>query len=306
MDTTRGFITVATGKDRYYIMAHNLLRSCRFHSKSPVPFAIICDRTNEWTAGFDSVILLDASAGAYVDKMRILDLSPFDETLFIDADSLVYRDLNEMWPLFEGAPDVGVVGATFPLYSEKGWWDVKNLGELRDKVDYKLICQGGVYFVRKNGKELPGFIETCRYIEQHYFEYHFSMCGYVLADETIFSLASCVHHFKPVTHWTEVFAYYPYTKDLVADMLSGVLEFNWTEFPVRRYKNAFLIHFGTAHVLHRWLYKREVFKLKRGPVGLSNIGDYLLLWGRHMWGKLVMTLGRFFNKKYNYPVEVYE
>ena len=306
MDTTKGFITVATGKDRYYIMAHNLLRSYRFHSKSPKPFAIICDRTNKWTADFDSVVILENPARTYMDKMRILDLSPFDETLFIDADSLAYRDLNEMWPIFNDGPDLGVVGTTFPLDSEKGWWDVKNLGELQNKVDYKLICQGGVYFVRKNGKELPGFIETCRFIEQHYYEYHFRLCEYYLADENIISLASSVHHFMPAMHWVDIFAYYPYTKNLVADIVSGYLAFNWTEFPEHRYKNSFLIHFGTHCVLNRWLYKREVFKLKSGPVGLSNLGDYLLLRCRHTWNKLAMSFYRVFDKKRMYTMEVYE
>lgn len=306
MDTTKGFITVATGKDRYYIMAHNLLRSYRFHAKSPMPFAIICDRANEWTADFDSVVIVETPTRSYMDKMRILDLSPFDETLFVDADSLAFRDLNEMWSSFEDGPDVGVAGITIPLYSEKGWWDVKNLGELQNKVDYKMTCQGGVYYVRKYGKELPGFIETCRFIEQHYSEYHFHLFGDMLADEPIMSLASCVHHFMPVLYWTDIFAYYPNTKNLVADILSGNVEFDCTEFPGRRYKDSLLIHFGTDYALHRWLYKREVFKLKRGPVGLSNLWDYLLLWSNHKWHKLAMTFFRIFKIKRKIIMEVYE
>lgn len=306
MAANKGFITVATGKDRYYIMAHNLLRSYRFHAKSPMPFAIICDRANEWTADFDSVVIVETPTRSYMDKMRILDLSPFDETLFVDADSLAFRDLNEMWSLFEDSPDVGVVGVTFPLDSKEGWWDVKNLGELQNKVDYKMICQGGVYYVRKCGKELPGFIDTCRFIEQHYSEYHFRVFGAILADEPIMSLASCVHHYMPLKHWTEIFAYYPYTQNLSADIVSGHVAFNWTESPEHRFMNSFLIHFGTVYARHRWLYKREVFKLKRGPVGLSNLWDYLLLWSNHNWHKLAMTFFRIFKIKRKIIMEVYE
>ena len=56
---SRGFITVATGWDRYYILAHNLLVSYKYHCPDPMPFAIICDRHNEWTEDFDQVVLMD-------------------------------------------------------------------------------------------------------------------------------------------------------------------------------------------------------------------------------------------------------
>lgn len=136
-ETRRGFITVATGRELYFIMAHNLLLSYRYHAKTPVPFAILCDRQNEWTADFDQVVIIDRPANSYFDKMRILDLSPFDETIFIDADSLIYRDLTPLWDLFKDGPDVGVLGTVLPLDDGTGWWDIQNLGELGGRVDYK-------------------------------------------------------------------------------------------------------------------------------------------------------------------------
>ena len=46
---TRGFVTIATGDEQYYRIAANLLRSYRFFSASPMPFALICDRENEYS-----------------------------------------------------------------------------------------------------------------------------------------------------------------------------------------------------------------------------------------------------------------
>lgn len=56
---TRGFITIATGKDLYYQLARNLILSYRLFCETPFPFAILCDRENECTALFDKVILFE-------------------------------------------------------------------------------------------------------------------------------------------------------------------------------------------------------------------------------------------------------
>ena len=293
----KGFVTIATGRDRYYILAYNLLLSYRLHSKSAGPFCILCDRQNMWTAEFDDVIIIDSPANDYVDKMRILDLSPYDENIFIDADCLVYRNLTPLWDMFKEGPDVGVLGSTYPLNSDKGWWDVKDLGDLEEKVDYKMTCQGGMYYVRKNGPMLPSFRKTCLYIQEHYFEYHFRMCGNRLADENILCLASCVHHYLPVDDFVNIFAYYPYVRLLDQDILSGTVIFDLREDPDKRFKDSFMIHFGTAIALNRWLYKKEVFKLKNGRICLRNFGPFCVLWLSHAGKKIIMTIKTCLNTK---------
>jgi len=302
MDATKGFITVATGKDRYYILAHNLLLSYRYHNKSQVPFAILCDRENEWTADFDQVVIIDNPTRTLSDKIRILDLAPFDETIFLDSDCLVYRNLEPMWDIFSEGPDVGVLGYTYPLESDKGWWDKKDLGALQGKVDYKMTCQGGVYYIRKNGKVFPAFMETCRYIQQHYTEYKFRIFPYLPEDETIFSLASCVHHYLPVRNWADIFAYYPVVRLIDHDILSGTLEFECTEFQAPRYKASFLLHFGTAYAANRWAYKKDVFKLNKGPILLSNMLDYSMLRLEHTWGKIKKTVLRLLGIQYELKI----
>ena len=41
---TKGFVTIATGKEAYFILAYNLLNSYRKFTKEPLPFAIITDK----------------------------------------------------------------------------------------------------------------------------------------------------------------------------------------------------------------------------------------------------------------------
>ena len=96
----RGFVTMATGSDEYYILARNLLSSYHYFTSSPMPFAIVCDRENEYTAGFDDVVLMDNPSCTVFDKLRLPELVPYEESIFIEPDSLAYRDLNGLWKEF--------------------------------------------------------------------------------------------------------------------------------------------------------------------------------------------------------------
>ena len=72
----RGFVTIATGKKHYYRIAYNLLCSYRTNSGA-FPFAIICDRENEYTAAFDKVVRLDNPSRSYIDKLLLFEYIPF-------------------------------------------------------------------------------------------------------------------------------------------------------------------------------------------------------------------------------------
>ncbi len=84
----RGFITVATGKKHYYELAALLLLSYRRASANPMQFAIIAEEENEFTDSFDLVILTSETEHSFMNKLLVMKLSPFDETIFIDADCL--------------------------------------------------------------------------------------------------------------------------------------------------------------------------------------------------------------------------
>ena len=308
METKKGFITVATGSEQYYILAYYMLLSYRYHSTFPMPFAILCDRHNQWTEEFDEVIIIEKPTYSYCDKLRILDMSPFDETLFIEPDSLIYRDLNGLWEYFKDSPDIGLVGYVFPNTSEKGWWDSENLGELKDKIDFKVMCQGGLYFVRNNGKDLPAFRETCRYIEEHYFEYQFTMSRDVRSDETIMSLAAAVHHFRPVCLWEPLFACWPQTWYLSANIRKGRLSYYLKNSSGSPNKKGYFIHFGTINTLGPWsdgFYYREVSRLKNKSSWRRNLKDRMILFGRRAVNdsRLVYAISNLFPKdlrnKYN-------
>ena len=245
----RGFVTIATGRDEYYILAHNLLRSYHFHSRSPMPFAIICDRENEYTSGFDTVIVMDHPQCNAFDKLRLLDLAPYAETIFIEADCLAYRDLNGLWEIFKDGPDFGTLGVVLPLDSEIGWIDPGFLGPYQGRIQQQYLHQGGVYYLRKD--RLEAFAQTCQDIYLHREAFHFRLPN----EEPVLALACTLHAFEPPKDWIDVFCFYPAATILRMDIKKGILSFALPYRPVSP-PGIFLVHWGTDNT-RKPLYKRE-------------------------------------------------
>jgi hypothetical protein len=214
-----------------------------------MPFAIICDRENEYTSGFDTVIVMDHPQSNAFDKLRLLDLAPYAETIFIEADCLAYRDLNGLWKIFKDGPDFGTLGPVLPLDYEKGWIFRDFLGPYQGRIQQQYLHQGGVYYMRKD--RLEAFMQTCRDIYLHREEFHFRLPN----EEPIFALACTLHGFKPPKDWIDVFCYYPAVTVLRMDIKKGILSFALPYRPVSP-PGLFLVHWGTDNT-RKPLYKRE-------------------------------------------------
>ncbi len=149
---SRGFVTIATGNHNFYRIAANLLRSYRCFAQKPEPFAIICDRRTRETDLFDQTVILENPGFSYLDKLRLPEYAPFDETIFLDADSLAYKDLNAFWDLFRDADDFSAFGKNLPPDSGAGWFRKEDTGVYQDRIRSIPDFIGGVYFLRKTEK----------------------------------------------------------------------------------------------------------------------------------------------------------
>ncbi len=185
---TRGFITIATGDDLYFQLAKNLLLSYKLFCDTPMPFAIMCDRENEYTALFDEVILFHKTEHPYFDKFSLLKVSPYDETIFIDADCLAYANLNEFWDYFADADDFSAAGTNYPIDSDRGLFRKEEVGEYTDKVHWKPDIHGGVYFIRK-GALCDAIYADCQNIAAHYPDFRWPDYCAPYADEPVLCLA---------------------------------------------------------------------------------------------------------------------
>ncbi|MEE1061572.1 MAG: hypothetical protein UH080_07105 [Ruminococcus sp.] len=152
---TRGFVTVATGNEYFYKLARTMLRSYRrFNSR--YPFAIICDRKNEYTEEFDDIVILDKANNNYVDKLRVFTDSPYDESFFIEPDCIIYNNIDVFFELLAKDCD----------FSSFGWNDgdlnvwfsdpQKVIDKYGEKASSIRTFNPGYFFVRKS--------ETCKKI----------------------------------------------------------------------------------------------------------------------------------------------
>lgn len=241
---SRGFVTIATGKEEYYRLAHNLLLSYKYFTKKPLPFAVLCDRENDYTSDFDQVVLIEKPYYSYQEKLNLLDLVPFEENITIEADSLAYKDLNGLWDIFKGCSPFCTLGTRLSLQSEKGWFKQCDIGEFKDMIHFCLIFQGGVYYIRQK-QDIAFFAETVEYIRKNYKKYRFKFFSEP-QDEAIFALASAICNYPPQMDWKKVFCYLPMSNIQKIDISRGILEYTMTRnSETFFYNDKFLVHFGT-------------------------------------------------------------
>ena len=258
---TRGFVTIATGKENYYRIAAALLRSYRHFSARPEPFAILCETTNRYTDLFDRAVLLKDPVRTYADKLSLPEHLPFDENIFIDADCLAYRDLNDFWTVFDGADDFSAFGRNYPLDYRYGWFRREDTGIWRDRVTYIPDFIGGVYFLRKTDA-LREFYRIAREIEATYGEYVFRQFTKV-ADEPVFALAMSVCGFRTMDARSPDVCFYPHATYFESDIAAGTVEYESMYTPERgRISGPYMVHWGSGNT-KRLPYLLEEYRLDR-------------------------------------------
>lgn len=268
---TRGYITIATGDKHYLKIAANLLQSYRFHTKKRMPFAIIAEEENEYTAQFDDVVLTNESTHSFMDKFLLLKLCPYDETIFFDADSLAYGDLNEYWEIFENATDFSAIGVTVGLHDKGAWYNVEDIWKFGDKISYKCRVHMGVCFVRKSDS-LSKLYADCLEIYDNYEKLKWLECPYNY-DEGTFGIAMPMNNMKTCSERPHMMACLPCLTSIRADIIHGNLSYKTTwGFDVRN--NGILVHFGTKSTFAP-LYRYEVERLLNNEVLLSGRVSFL-------------------------------
>lgn len=209
MALTKGFITIATGKEQYYEIARNLLRSYRFATKNPLPFALLCDTENEYTKEFDDVRIFDEAKCNYLDKLEMYALLPYDINIFIDADCLVYRDINRLFDIFENADDFSCFGRVLPLDDKTGWFEYDNLkDEMKSQIDYVVGLHGGIYYMRKTDL-CKNVFDSAKAFSEDYYSYGFKGKFTNPGDEPLIALSMAVNKCKPIPHdLSAIFCYW--------------------------------------------------------------------------------------------------
>jgi hypothetical protein len=193
---TRGIITIALGSETYIRMAKDLALSARKHCPT-IPRAVVTDSRDAELAGlFDSVIPVDASLGDPLFQKLCLDrYSPFDETLFIDCDSLIVGDVDFIWRACEGRSSafVGEKQTTGSWYGA----DVATVCRACN-VPWLGTLNSGMIFFRSGDEASKMFasgrraMARCRTLGFDLFR------GDIYSDEIGFSIAFAEHAVEPL------------------------------------------------------------------------------------------------------------
>jgi hypothetical protein len=143
-----GFVTMAFGDDRYFRQAENLALSLRRHMPG-IPIAIVTDREDPGLL-FDVVVAIRRfrNAGAVL-KIDLYEHSSFQETLFIDSDSIATRsfqgELDEIRKY-----DFTPVVSRYLARGDSDLW-VVDIDAALDEVHGEMFPKfnGGIYFFKK-------------------------------------------------------------------------------------------------------------------------------------------------------------
>lgn len=262
---TRGFVTIATGQKRYFDIARNLLRSYRMFASEKYPFAIICDRENRYTEEFDDVIVLEKAYCNYLDKLQLYAHLPYDETIFIDADSLAYGDLDEWWNIFKNADDFSLFGyAWTDLNSGRGWFVPSGLKEYQDKVTYIPDFNGGVYYMRRS-ESCKEVFRLANFFAEHFGDYQFN--GFTTpADEPCLALAMAVQNCRPVDILEGGMVFAPSRKQIDLDIMMPKAVFRRKKDQEYNVKLVHWSNYRTKLALYRFEAAKMNYLLKQTDV----------------------------------------
>lgn len=229
--------------------------SYRQFASAKYPFAIICDKENEYTREFDDVILMKKSHCNYLDKLSLYEYLPYDETIFIDADSLAYGDLDEWWDIFKDADEFSLFGYMWTdLNSGRGWFVPRGLKEYEDKVSYIPDFNGGIYYMRR-GETCKEVFRLANYFAEHFHRYQFNGFSEP-ADEPVLALAMAVQHCRTLDVHEKGLIFAPAPRDVDLDIIVPRAHYhkNGQEYDVN------LIHWSNYRTKLS-LYRFEVEKL---------------------------------------------
>lgn len=220
---TKGFITIATGKEQYYKIARNLLRSYRYTTESPLPFAILCEEENEYTKEFDVVRVYPKATRSYLDKVEMFELLPFDINIFIDADCLCFSDINHLFDIYEDADDFCCYGRVLPLDDKTGWFEYDNLNaDLQKQINYVVGLHGGIYYMRKTEK-CKKVLEDAKAFSKTYADYKFKGKFETPGDEPVVALSMAVNDCKPISFkYHSIVCYWEHENNLELDIKNAV------------------------------------------------------------------------------------
>lgn len=207
-------------------MAASLARSFfLWHANSDITFRLITDNKDLLPADvLDHAEIIMVNPGEFGEgfstKLHLDKLAAPGQTLFIDSDCLVYRNLDLVFQQFQGQA-VSVVGG---YISNSEWFG--DIPAICRKFEVKHIPKfnGGVYYLEK-GEIADKVYETARQLEKRYDQIGFVRLRGRPNDEVVMALAMELNGQKPIPDDGSILAeFVNFQSGIKSDLVSGVAE----------------------------------------------------------------------------------
>lgn len=221
MSNTKGFVTVATGSERYYQLAYNLCLSYRNRGKGKYPFVLICDMETKYNSVFDDVIIVNKARHSTLDKF-LMKYSPYERSIFLDSDTLILDSIDNLWDIFENQDDVTAFGCKLPLDSQKGWFTYEGSGKYKSQIQYLISMNGGIYYVKKSDLAAAVFRKAEEIVDEYAsidFKYFKRP-----ADEPVMAMAMVLNHCAPCDTAYEMIILPACRKKITTDYCGSIYE----------------------------------------------------------------------------------
>jgi len=250
MNEKRGIVTVATGK--YYCwLAQNLAMSYRLFTDRKYPLCAITDKDGEKRLKryFDRVVVLEKPSYTFLDKIAVYENSPYEETLFIDADMDVTDDFGFMLDeLYENGSEISCIASYREITDTNRPEHFGNAAIEHFHLKRCLAFNGGVYYFKKSrrGDEFFRLIYDDLIPNYHRYEMKVFRDGQ-MADEPLIGLAMAVQDMKPFSTDRDVMKLIQDMKTVKWDMKNRTTRLVWYSKEV----HPIMLHYGTHNTRHK-------------------------------------------------------
>jgi hypothetical protein len=196
MFPSKGLITIAIGK-KYALQAKYLAYSCMLHAPNVIR-AVITDVPDILNGYYDIIIPYNTKDGdPFTVKLKLPLYTPFEKTLYIDADSLVLHPIDMYWG-FLADHDFAYQGE---IFSEGFWYfDIKKIIE-QIQVPWIPKFNSGMFLFKKTELSQRMFAIAFDYSENSgAFDIPFFR-GKMLPDEPFLAMALAKNDIGPLEEY---------------------------------------------------------------------------------------------------------
>jgi hypothetical protein len=271
MTMSRGVLTIVHSQPKYARHAVNLARSIRLRDPE-LSLAVATDLDAALFEGmYDHVVpwTFDHSAG-FLYKLEIAAMSPFDTTVYLDTDMLLFASLQAVFEIFEGEA-FGVFGRNdlAPSYFE----DMNLIRAALPAPTYPKF-NGGLYYFEK-GEAIEDLLRTARAWHARYDELRIKYDRGMESDEALLSLAMAQAGMRaalPNVGGVQMNPIWPDDAQVRADVIAG--ECSETSRTTGRRQRRGVLHYYGGRMLS-YGYARESARLEaafRNPARIVH-GD---------------------------------